>query len=234
MDKINHSKNDYVNIVYNQKERPFTLYPGRLIEYITNRFDIKKGSKILELGCGRGEFLNEFKKKEMMITGVDLSNYAKEKFDIDVIICDLSNDKAPLEDNSFDVIFSKSFIEHFYFPEKIFSEAKRLLKPSGKFINLTPEWDYIYKNFYEDYTHRTPFTKMSCRDIHLINGFINVHVESFKQLPILWNEGYTKIFLRVLSFLTRVLLPDFLKKYSKWIKFSKEIMILSYAEKEKK
>ena len=233
MDKINHSKNDYVNIVYNNIDRPFTKYPGQLIEYIISRFQINKESKILELGCGRGEFLNEFKKKEMKVLGIDLSNYAKEKFDIDVIICDLANDKIPLEDESFDVIFSKSFIEHFYFPEKIFLDAERLLKPSGKFINLTPEWDYIYKNFYEDYTHRTPFTQSSCRDIHLINGFVNVQVESFKQLPILWKKNGLIIFLKFLSFLTRVLVPDVLKKYSKWIKFSKEIMILSYAEKKK-
>lgn len=233
MDKANHSENNYINVIYNEKDRPFTKYPNQLIDYIITRFEIKEGSQILELGCGRGEFLNEFKKKNMKVTGIDLSNYAKVKFDIDVIICDLSANIVPLENDTFDVVFSKSFIEHFYFPEKIFSDANRLLKPSGKFINLTPEWDYVYKNFYEDYTHRTPFTKASCRDIHLINGFKNVKVESFKQLPILWRDGILSHIFKFLSSISRVLLPDLLKKYSKWIKFSKEVMILSYAEKEK-
>jgi len=233
MDKTDHSKNQYVDIVYDEKKKPFTIYPSKLVKYIIKRFKINKGSKILELGCGRGEFINEFKKNEMKVTGLDLSYYAKEKFDINVIICDLSNKKVPLEDNSFDVIFSKSFIEHFYFPEKIFLEANRLLKPEGKFINLTPEWNYIYKNFYEDYTHRTPFTITSCEDIHSINGFKNVKVESFKQLPILWGNGFLTYIFKFLSFLTRVIIPDSFKKFSRWIKFSKEIMILSYAEKKK-
>ena len=48
----------------------------------------------------------------------------------------------------------------------MFKEAYRVLKPSGILINLTPEWKYIYKSFYDDYTHRTPFTKKSLEDIH--------------------------------------------------------------------
>ena len=56
----------------------------------------------------------------------------------------------------FDVIYSKSVIEHFYYPEKILKEAYRVLKPGGIIITLTPDWEFIYKSFYEDFTHRTP------------------------------------------------------------------------------
>ena len=94
---------------------------------------------------------------------------------------------------------------------------------------MTPEWKYNIIDFYEDYTHRTPFSKESLRDIHLITNFTEINIKSFKQLPILWNDNY---FFRLLSFLAQILIPNILKKNSKFIKFSKEIMLLSYAQKK--
>ena len=99
---------------------------------------------------------------------------------------------------------------------------------------MTPDWDYNYINFYEDFTHRTPFTLTSLKDIQLINGFRNVKVQRFKQLPILWKNDedntYKNFFLDLLSEITRIVTPRNMKKY-KWVRFSKEIMLLSIAEK---
>ena len=113
----------------------------------------------------------------------------------------------------------------------IFEEAYRVLKPGGIIITITPEWNYIYKSFYEDYSHRTPFTKISLKDIHFITNFNNVKVESFKQLPILWKNNYYICIVKLLSFLTRILIPDNFRLKLKWIRFSKELMLLSSAYK---
>ena len=96
--------------------------------------------------------------------------------------------QLPFKDNFFDFVYSKSFVEHFYHPEKIFEESHRVLKLGGKLITLTPDWESIYKIFYEDYTHRTPFTINSLKEIHLIHGYKNVKVERFRQLPIIWKK----------------------------------------------
>ena len=194
---------------------------------------MKKESKILEMGCGRGEFLNEFTKLGMNGFGIDLSNFAKDYCDnAEIKVVDISKDPVPYPDNSFDIVFSKSFIEHFYYPEEIFKEAYRVLKPSGIMINLTPEWNYIYKSFYDDYTHRTPFTKKSLEDIHHIAGFKNVEVQSFKQLPILWSDNFIiRNTFSVLSELTRLLVPEKFRMTNKWFRFSKELMLLSSAIK---
>ena len=223
----------YVDIIYNTKDRPFNDYPNKLINYLISTYELEKNSKLLEIGCGRGDFLKAFVESGMKCHGVDISDSAKEICpEANIKTIDLLNDKLPYPDNFFDIVYSKSVVEHFYYPEKIFEEAYRVLKPSGILITLTPEWEYIYKSFYEDFSHRTPFTKDSLRDIQKLTNFKDINVESFKQLPILWKKNKLKLnFFRLLSFLTRVMVPDFFQKKTKWIRFSKEIMLISSSYK---
>ena len=189
--------NNYLDVVYNRDDKPYTEYPKKLVKYLTQRYQMKPGEKFLELGCGRGDFLNEFTEFGLETYAVDNNDYFKKNLKTtNFFTLDITKSKLPFEDNSFDVVYSKSFIEHFYFPENIFKEVLRILKPDGKFVNLTPDWEIIYKTFYEDYTHRTPFTMTSLKDIYLINGFKNVSVEKFKQLPCLWSNNF---FLKILS-----------------------------------
>ncbi len=228
------SNQKYVDIVYNEKDKPFTDYPAKMIKHLIEKYNITEEAKVLELGCGRGEFLNEFYNNNMISYGVDISSYAKEKYPhLNISSVDMLKNSLPYPDDSFDVIYSKSFVEHFYYPEKIFQEAYRVLKKGGRIITLTPEWKYFYKTFYEDYTHRTPFTKLSLKDIHLISKFKNFEVESFRQLPFMWNMPIIlkNVFI-FLSHLTRIFAPDILRqKNIKWIRWSKEIMLLSSAKK---
>jgi hypothetical protein len=61
-----------------------------------------------------------------------------------------------------------------------------------------------------------------------MSGFKNVKVESFKQLPILWyNNFFIKNLFKFFSEMTRIFTPDYFRLKYKWIRFSKEIMLLS-------
>ena len=53
-------KNDYVSIIYDEKRTPKTNYPNKLIRYLSERFGLDGNITLVELGCGRGEFLFEF------------------------------------------------------------------------------------------------------------------------------------------------------------------------------
>ena len=226
------NQQNYLATIYDEKKKPITEYPNKLINYLIKRLKIEKNQKILELGCGRGEFLNEFVNYGLDGYGVDLSDYCKKFFpNLKFKKTDLANERLPFDDNFFDIIYSKSIIEHFYYPEKVFQEAYRVLKPGGIIITLTPEWKYIYKSFYDDFTHRVPFTKISLKDIHEMNNFKQISVESFIQLPILFKKNNLSLFLKFLSFVTRVVIPDIFRMKNKWIRFSKEIMLLSIAKK---
>lgn len=227
---MNTTNRDYVAVVYNEHDRPLTTYPQQLAQHLFERFGLKANDKLLDIGCGRGEFLRGFVDCGANGYGVDRSRVA-EKYcsDAELRTADLENERIPYDDNFFDVVYSKSVIEHFYYPERIVQEMYRVLKPGGLAITLCPDWEFNYRIYFEDYTHRTPFMQSSLRDIHLIHGFEEVNVGRFRQLPVLWGGGGR--FLLPLAELTRIFAPTSLKPYSKWVRFSKEIMLISSARK---
>ena len=233
---MSNARNRYVDTIYNVSKTPITTYPIKFTTYICNRFKLKKNNSLLDIGCGRGDFTKGFVINGLKTSAVDQSDICSKYCpEAELKTSDLEKEGIPYKDNSFDIVYSKSVIEHFYNPEILAKEMYRVLKPGGLAITLCPAWEYNYKIYFEDYTHRTPFMLKSLRDIHIIHGFEDVKVEYFRQLPFLWKYPY----LVFLSELTRIFIPDnFYKcesstKFNKWIRFSKEIMLLSTAIKPK-
>ena len=227
--------NNYLEVVYDEKTRPLTGYPNLLTKYLFKRFNLQEGQSILDIGCGRGEFTNGFINCGLKAYAVDQFDTCKNYFPKVILkTSDIENDGIPYPDKMFDVVYSKSVIEHFYQPEILVKEMMRVLKPGGLAITLCPSWEYNFRFFYEDYSHRSPFTRTSLNDILLAHGFKNVEVNYFIQLPILWKYK----FLKPLSTITRKLIPDSfydktsVSSFNKWIRFSKEIMLLSSARKK--
>ncbi len=223
------SNRDYVEVIYNETDRPLTSYPSKLANHLIDRYVLSEGSRLLEVGCGRGEVLKGFIDAGLVGHGVDISPATSQYFpEIELKVTNLEHNQIPYDDGLFDVVYSKSLIEHFYHPERVVGEMFRVLRPGGVLLALTPDWDVNYRMFYCDYTHRTPFTAESLRDLLLIHRFTDVSVERFRQLPVVWK--YPKLFLP-LTELTRWTSPRALKQHSKWIRFSKEIMLLASATK---
>ena len=220
---------DYLAVTYDLKKSPFTDYPNLLVRYCVDRFNLVPGKKILDFGCGRGEFLQGFIQCGLDGYGVDKSLYAKDICpEAAIVSADLAQASLPFSDNTFDYIFSKSVLEHFYYPENLVLEMHRVLAPGGQVIALVPDWESIYKKeFYDDYTHRTSYTCNSFRELFVVNGFNDVSTEKFRQLPILWKYPSLVIF----SWLASLLMPRILGAHSKFIRFSKELMLLTSARK---
>lgn len=227
---MNTNKRDYVDVVYNEADRPLTEYPQQLASYLFNRYGVEKGANFLDIGCGRGEFLRGFINCGVRGHAVDQSSSARKYCpEAELRNSDIENDGIPYPDNFFDVVYSKSVIEHFHYPERLIKEMYRVLKPGGLAITLCPAWEYNYRIYFEDYSHRTPFMLESLRDIQIIHGFEEVQVEFFRQLPSTW-QGMAAVAIP-LAEITRLLSPTLLKKHSKWVRFSKEIMLLASSRK---
>ena len=211
----------YITTKYDEKSHPYTSYPDKLCDYLFKTFSMKEEMALLEPGCGRCEFLRGFKKLNMSVSGVDISDEAKSYTkDINIQLCNVENESLPYEDNTFDVVFSKSFVEHLHNPEVYMKESLRVLKPGGMLLTLTPDWESNYKKFFDDYTHRTPFTSISLQDIYKIHGFNQVKVLKFRQLPIVWRYPLLNYFCAMISPFIPV------RESNKFLRWSREIMLI--------
>jgi SAM-dependent methyltransferase len=212
---------DYLDVIYDYKSHPKNTYPHQLTSYLSGRFSIKKGQKLLEPGCGRGDFLAEFHKLGIDCSGLDLSLEAgKSLKDTEVRHANLEKDEFPYPNDCFDVIYHKSLLEHLQNPENFMKEVYRVLKPGGLLLSLVPDWESNYKTYFDDYTHKTPFTFVSLRDIYLMFGFESVSVVKFRQLPIVWKYPQLNILCDIIAPFVPV------RTEQKFLRWSRELMLI--------
>jgi len=228
------NQKDYVSITYDEKRKPKTNYPKQLIEYLCTQFSLQKNSKLLEPGSGRCDFLNEFQKAGFHCEGLDRDvSSINNEYGLQVKKCDITKEIFPYDDNSFDIIYHKSVIEHMYDPTHFMEESYRILKPKGKHIILTPDWRTQWKSFYDDFTHCRPYNMMALHDLLNIYNYKNIEVENFFQLPIVWKYPSLKINSRILQILTNVYGARWLTEKTgiKFFRWSVDTMVLGYGEK---
>lgn len=222
--------NNYVKTIYNLKDRPVTSYPDQLVRYIMTRFNIRGGVSILDSGSGRGDFARAFAKAGLTTWAVDGSDYAKKQAGGVNFVgnFDLETGILPFDDGYFDLVFSKSVLEHIHKPEQYLSEIRRVLKPNGLFIVMVPDWHTQMYIYYDDFSHVQPYTQKGLEDTLKVFGFQDVSAEIFYQLPVVWKHRSVKMICKLLQFAGGPV-----KKIStnKFYRFSRELMILGIGRK---
>ena len=138
-----------------------------------------KEIRLLDIGCGRGEWLEKCSKYGFNCTGVEMNSAAAkvcQDIGLNIINKDVFEAFCSYPDSSFDVVSAFHFIEHIEHSKLIefFEESKRLLSPSGVMILETPSIDNLIvssRNFYLDPTHLTPINPDSITYIIESLGF---------------------------------------------------------------
>jgi len=118
---------------------PVDLHNNERLRKIFVLINKEKRGKILDLGCLKGEFSFELKKKGWIVFGGDISvalNQAVKK-GIKCIKFDFEK-PFPFKSNSFDVVFAGEIIEHIFDTDFFVSELNRILKPDGLLFISTP------------------------------------------------------------------------------------------------
>ncbi len=229
-------KKDYVSVVYDRNRAPKSNYPFKLASYLVSRFNMSRSSKLLEIGCGRGDFLEAFHDLGLSCYGVDASDHCTKNMPhLNVVCLDISEDKLPYDDSAFDVVYHKSVLEHFSNPDHLMKETCRVLKPGGRVIILTPDWVSQMKVFYEDFTHSRPYNIRALSDLLTIYGFSEVKTEFFYQMPILWHYPSLKMFSNFLQMVLSVPNARRLTNMTKvkFFRWSVELMVLGTGINEK-
>ena len=203
-------------------------YPSLMCKHLCEKFGIKSGSKLLDVGSGVGIQCSNFANIGLEVYGVDNIDLPTSN-NFTYVKADLTKNNIPFEDDTFDVVFSKSVIEHIVDPELFLIECNRVLKQGGMLIILTPDWQTQSDVFYDDPTHVHPYTKTSLKYVLELYGFKNVNSEIFTQIPIVWKFKFLKLF----TFLCEIIPFSFYKfmRRTKYLRFAREKMVLASAIK---
>jgi 2-polyprenyl-6-hydroxyphenyl methylase/3-demethylubiquinone-9 3-methyltransferase len=101
--------------------------------------EIGKNKTVLDIGCGAGILTNALAQTGHSVHGVDLSasslEIAKRKDETKKVSYQVANAYSlPYGDQTFDVVCAMDVLEHVEEPQRLISEASRVLKPNGLFF----------------------------------------------------------------------------------------------------
>lgn len=141
-------------------------------------------SLVLDLGCGRGEWLELLRQNGYKALGIDLNQVVVaecQQRGLDVREADIIDYLQSLEDNSVALVTGFHLIEHLPFEilMKLLSESFRVLRPRGMVIFETPNPANVLIgscNFYFDPTHRNPLPSLMTQFLAKYSGFSPVNI----------------------------------------------------------
>ncbi|MDZ4858598.1 MAG: class I SAM-dependent methyltransferase [Candidatus Hydrogenedentes bacterium] len=136
-------------------------------------FPSRTNLTVLDCGAWNGWFLSYKSPAIRKRIALDFdAHYAKELREqgIDFILSDMERGFIPLAENSIDLLAMTSTLEHLGCPEKIATELRRVLKPGGiVFITVPDIMKYGFR-FWNDITHKRPFTRDAMRFLFETHG----------------------------------------------------------------
>lgn len=134
------------------------------------RIDLRS-AKVLEIGCGTGDFSLELSKAGASVVALDLSHERiaaiKKRADaqgleMDVLVGDAQ--RTSFDDETFDLILCRNVIEHVSDPRKLVEEMARILKPGGA-IQLTAPNRLSFMQIFRDEHYRLPLVVILPRKV---------------------------------------------------------------------
>jgi ubiquinone/menaquinone biosynthesis C-methylase UbiE len=129
-------------ISYSSRKYAYSLFLSGLLEKslfeaLQRHLDVRKGEKVLEVGCNRGAMVKRIQNLGADAYGVDVNNEAiQEGVTLNLRIMNATNLEYP--EATFDKVFSFHTIEHIADVTKALSEMDRVLKPGGKLLLTYP------------------------------------------------------------------------------------------------
>jgi len=97
------------------------------------------GGRVLDVGCGEGRTLEQLRDLGWQVEGVDFDSRAvrnAETRGIPARLGTLADQHYP--DSSFDAVVHRHVLEHVPDPVGLLAECRRVLKPDGRLVLLTP------------------------------------------------------------------------------------------------
>ena len=164
----------------------------RLQVYLPHVKDFKsEGAKVLDIGCGRGEFLELLRDQGVGAEGVDYNRAFVEQcreLGFEVAEADALTFLRECKSNTYSAVSAIHVVEHlpFHVLIALLDEVLRVLRPGGLAILETPNPENILvgsNNFYIDPTHRKPLPSPLLSFLAEKRGFCQVKVLKLHPCP---------------------------------------------------
>lgn len=192
-------KNDFYRAFEDRYRGSRELIKGRLLAYlpfIGHSHAFYPAPQAVDLGCGRGEWLELLGENGFDIQGVDIDEamlQACRERGLNVKAGDALSFLRSLPDESQCVVSGFHIVEHLAFDDvrKINDEAMRVLKPGGLLILETPNPENLMVGcswFYRDPTHIKPIPTELLAFVSEYAGFTRVKVVRLNESPALLGE----------------------------------------------
>ncbi len=136
---------DFYNSVKYKDARPDLKVSGHFAR-LTSKINIQTGQCVLDVACGKGNWLLAVDRMRGNPAGIDISQQA-----IDICKTILPNgefhvgsaEALPFEDKRFDVVSCLGALEHFLHPEKALKEMVRTARDDAIFLLLVPNEGFL-------------------------------------------------------------------------------------------
>lgn len=144
-----------------------------------------RNKKVLDVGCGAGNFLKLVKDKECNVTGLEPDFVYTESNEVNIVNEFLENYTT---DNKYDLLTSFHVIEHVENPNLFLQKCRDLLKDDGLLYLECPSIDRIYGDtvdYFFWYAHLNTFSKNTLSAFLFKNGF--------EILKLGWNKDFVSV-----------------------------------------
>lgn len=171
------------------------LIKDRLSVYLPKLTEADIGSAsmpILDVGCGRGEWLELLRERQLQAAGIELNRVTlamcRER-GLPVMEAEAVEYLRSLPEASLGAVTAFHVIEHLAWPQLVdlVDAARRALKPGGIAIFETPNPNNVFtssRNFYLDPTHRHPIPVALGRFLAESRGFERVEILELHPWPV--------------------------------------------------
>ena len=139
----------------------------------------------LDLGAGYCHFINAIESRQKI--AVDINEPALRKYasaEVRPVVCS-GADLAEIGSDSVDTVFASNVYEHFPSRPDVlrsFQEVRRVLKPSGRFIIMQPNFAHCARSYFDFFDHVLIFTRAGMVEGLNAAGF-HLEIERDRFLP---------------------------------------------------
>lgn len=149
----------------------FDYHQARLLKFVKEvSSHVKGGERIIDVGAGELKYRNYFMHCDYVSNDLGVGDVEWVYKNIDIVS---PADNIPVEPESFDHILCTQVMEHIEYPDKVFLEFRRVLKPGGM-LYLTAPLSAV--------EHQVPFdffryTKYGLESLGRRSGFELISIE---------------------------------------------------------